>query len=561
MTSEGVDALNLGYRAEDLSPEELRAWTVLSERERSVLTKLESSGQRLLIGPRGSGKSTYLRLAYFEALSGTTTLPVYVNYSRSISLEPEFRRNPGALALFRQWLLSQILAGIGALVRELDFHLPEEDAEAVSKAAGVVNAVERQRVADVPDTEFAIGTTIDLLERLASTSGRKRVVLLLDDAAHAFSSEQQREFFEVFAALKSRYVSAKAAVYPGVTNYTPRFHVGHDAQLVDVWLKPDDAAYLEMMRQIALRRLGEEAYATLSRREGVIDYLALASFGLPRTFIVMLNQVLESDESAQLTSSTRLSDAAVSDAAEAAEKVFDSLQDKLPRYKNFVEVGHDLVAGSVAAIRDYNERRGEADASRAASIYLQAPFPPEVDRIVGFLEYAGLVRRSAPVSMGPEKYNVVVPHYAVLLRDNALGLGRNPSVVQSVEKLSHRDPAARVRRQLESVLGSKYLLRCRLDLASCPVCGFARENPEARFCFNCGARLEEASLYDELLSVPIDKLPLSEAILRRISEHSDLKKIKDVLMDEERQALLKIPYIGPVRATNIRGLAEEFIYE
>ncbi len=54
----GQDALNLGYRAEDLTPQELQQRTVLTARERGVLTKLESPGQRLLIGPRVSGKST-----------------------------------------------------------------------------------------------------------------------------------------------------------------------------------------------------------------------------------------------------------------------------------------------------------------------------------------------------------------------------------------------------------------------------------------------------------------------------------------------------------------------
>ncbi len=125
--------------------------------------------------------------------------------------------------------------------------------------------------------------------------------------------------------------------------------------------------------------------------------------------------------------------------------------------------------------------------------------------------------------MGDESYEVVVPHYALLLSGNALALGRNPSVAVATEALAQRDPHARVRRQVESLLGKEYLSRCRLDLASCSACGSQRENAEARFCFNCGARLEEASLYDELLSVSVDKLPLTDAMLKRISDHSDIR--------------------------------------
>ncbi len=379
-------ALNLGYRAEDLSPDELQQWTVLTDRERTVLAKLESPGQRLLIGPRGSGKSTYLKLAYYDALKGEAVLPVYVSYSRSISLEPEFRRNPNALALFRQWLLAQIIAGAAAVLADIgSVDVGTDDAQALATAEAMVTAIEGRRLGDAPSTDFALTPTLQLLERLAKSAGRKRIILLLDDAAHAFSSEQQREFFEVFGALKSRTVSAKAAVYPGVTSYTPRFHVGHDAQLVDVWLRPDDADYLEMMREVAQRRVSAEDFDKLLRREGVLDYLALASFGLPRTFILLVSQVLEASDERRLTASKTLSDTAIGDAADTALKVFESLQDKLPRYRNFVNVGRELVDRSVGAIREYNERRSEADAPRATTILLQRPLAAEIERVLGFL--------------------------------------------------------------------------------------------------------------------------------------------------------------------------------
>jgi hypothetical protein len=54
----------------------------------------------------------------------------------------------------------------------------------------------------------------------------------MDDAAHAFSQKQQGEFFEVFRELRSRRVACKAAVYPGVTSYSPNMQVGHEAELL-----------------------------------------------------------------------------------------------------------------------------------------------------------------------------------------------------------------------------------------------------------------------------------------------------------------------------------------
>lgn len=552
------------FRAEDLSRGELESLTVLSEREQEVLKSLESPGQRLLIGPRGSGKSTYLKLAYYRALDGERTLPVYVNYQRSISLEPEFHRSAKALPLFRQWLHANIIVGAAVAVNDCGGMLSETHTGTVEVARGLVSAVERLRFHEVTSLEFDLASTIEFLLECAQSVGRRRVVLLLDDAAHAFSPEQQREFFEVFAALRSRNVSAKAAVYPGVTSYTPRFHLGHDAQLIDVWLQPERAGYLEMFDDVASRRLPPEVYERLSRRENLMPYLAFAAFGIPRTFIAMLAQISEEDDENTLRNTKSLADDAIADAADSAHKVFLSLESKLPRYRHFVEIGTEFVDRSIEEIRQYNESRaGVAGDVRAKNILVKEPIPPEILRVLGLLEYAGVVRTQPGVVFDGSRasYRVVVAHYAFLLSRNALALGRNPSVSAAVNAMVGKEGRARVRRTLDRLLGRDFLLRCRLDLGACSNCGTRRENPEARFCSNCGARLEEASVYDELIGAPIDRLPISERLLERIKENSEIRTIKDVLLDDEGQTLLKVKYIGGVRASRIRAWAEDFVYE
>lgn len=556
-----LSSLGGNFRAEDLTREELQQLTVLSEREDGLLVALESAGQRLLTGPRGSGKSTYLKLAYFQALESASALPVYVNYSKSISLEPELRRTAQALPFFRQWLLAQIICGAGETLKALSVTPVANFADSMVLATQLVSAVERRRTDQAPDTAFDLSGTITLLESCAEMSGRRRVVLFLDDAAHAFAPEQQREFFEVFGALRSRRLSAKAAVYPGVTSYTPRFHVGHDAQLIDVWLRPDAAEYLRLMRDIARRRLDDASWETITRRDYLLEYVAYASFGLPRTFISMLSQMTEDDR--ELRSSKALADSAIAEASDNAVKVFTSLESKLPRYKNFVTVGRELVDAMVNTIGTYNARRDStgSQASRVAAISIREPLAPELQRILGFLEYAGLVRQGGSISNGGRSYRVVTPHYSLLLSRGALALGRNPSVANAVQMLQKRDAPSRLRRTIGSLLGNDFLERCRLDLGACSTCGAERESAEARFCANCGSRLEQVSVYDELLDAPLDALPISGPLLARIYEGSDIRKIKHVLLDEDRQALLKVKYIGSIRADRIRGLADEFVYE
>lgn len=553
------------FRAEDLSREQLERWTVLSEREHAILSSLESPGQRLLIGPRGSGKSTYLKMAYYRELNSQSVLPVYVNYSKSISIEPEFRRSASALPFFRQWILAQVMVGAVATLQELNQRVPEGLDPLYRTAQGLVSAVERRNLDSAPESEFDITGTIEFLGSCTASTVRRRSVLLLDDAAHAFSAEQQREFFEVFGALRSRSVSAKAAVYPGVTSYTPRFHVGQDAQLTNVWLKTDSPGFVEMMRDIAQRRLAKAQFDRLAQREGVIDYLALASFGVPRAFLAMIDQMLEEEgPGARASTAIRSADSAIAENGNGALKVFTSLEDKLPRYKNFVAIGQQLVESGIEAIREYNDRRTTVDGHKgtATTLLIREPVTPEIERVLGFLEYAGVVRPvPGGIRMGPDNsYRVIIPHFSLLITRTALGLGRNPSIASAIEALTRRNPHVRVRRQVGSLLGADYQSRCRLNLGACSSCQTERDNPEARFCSNCGARLEQVSVFEELLDAPIDKLPISNTILDRIKRHSDIRKVKDILLDDG-QALREVKYVGGKRASRIRVLAEEFIYE
>lgn len=555
-----ADLIDLGYRAEDMSRQELERCTILTPREQALLRKLKSAGQRLLIGPRGSGKSTYLRLARYQLLDEAAALPIYVNYAKSLSLEPDLRRDPSALAFFRQWVLALILRGL-AEARSVNASSSDHSyEERLMLATAVSDAVERRRADQAPESDFTLTEVLDTLEAVCELDGRKRVVLLLDDAAHAFSPEQQREFFEIFGNLRSRMVSAKAAVYPGVTTYTPRFQVGHDVQVSDVWLDPSDPDFLPMMSDVCERRLDRTSLSRLRSRRGALEYLALASFGLPRNFLSMVSQFLEEDDGSRLKNTTQLCDSAVEDSAAATIKVFLSLEEKLPRYKNFVAVGSDLVDACVDAIGARNAER--SGPSKIVSVLLQEPIPPEVDRILGLLEYAGVVRRSSSLSMGAKSFKSVAVHYSLLLSNRALGLGRNPSVEHAVEGLTAREASpARLRRTLASLLGKDFLSRCKLNLEACRRCGTPREIPEARFCSHCGAPLSEVSIYEELLSTSVEKLPISQKLLDRVLAAGQVNTVQDILTDEENLKLRAAEYIGPKRALQIKTLAEEFVYE
>jgi len=86
-----------------------------------------------------------------------------------------------------------------------------------------------------------------------------------------------------------------------------------------------------------------------------------------------------------------------------------------------------------------------------------------------------------------------------------------------------------------------------------------RVNEHAKFCSNCGVVLKTGSIFDEIVKHDIEKLGLTKKRVQTIKEHSDIRTIKDILMDHDNRELRGISSIGEIWAKLIRSLAEEYI--
>lgn len=544
-------------RAENLSWRELESWTTYTPREQHVVRKLRGPGAKLVTGPRGSGKSTLLKTAYFQSLSAKDALPVYVNYAKSLALEPLFHKRADALQLFRQWVLWKIVDGLSASFREAKEDMPLELTRLVPDVAKIIRAYETGRVPEVLPS-IAPSEVIELLEVCAQKFGAERCVVLMDDAAHAFSQEQQREFFEVFRELRSRRVACKAAVYPGVTSYSPNMHVGHEAELLEAWSLPDEDNYLEGMRSLVERRLPPAYSNSLRDKQELVDYLALAAFGLPRAFLNMLADVFDVDADESPRPTRLKAERAVASQAQEVRGVFAALARKLPRYATFVSMGGELERALIRTVSTFNALQGVA-IRKAKVVAIEQPIEPALQKLLNLLEYAGLVRPSGAVSRGVKgRFSRYTIHYALLLSENALRLGKSVAMQETVRVLRGRNPHAFARAKSAKLLGSGYSERCTLDLPPCQNCGAARISEEQKFCMRCGQELSEASIYAELLHAPISVLALPEKKLQGIAEGSSLETVQDILLDDELQQLRKVRGIGPVWARKIRTAAEEF---
>lgn len=544
-------------RAENLPRTSLEQWTKLSDRETLAVAKLRGTGAKLLIGPRGSGKSTLMRVAYYELLDGQDTLPVYVNYAQHLALEPMFHSRSDATELFRQWVLGKVVVGTVESLDELGAEHPDDQVIASSQIL-----VDELQTGQAPsDVEYMSPSRLTaFLNRVAKSVGRKRVVLLFDDAAHAFSARQQREFFEIFRQMKSRTIAPKAAVYPGVTSYSANMHIGHDAEMVEAWYRSDDPSFLDTMQDVLSRRLPSELLEEFTGdRHDFLRYLALASFGLPRSFLAMIQEVLEYDEDTgkHSTPTRRSAEKAVERNVDNLRQLFASTGTKIPRYSNLIAEGQRLEQSVIAALRRMNADRPVE--SKTITVGFRQPLASQFLQVLNLMAYAGVLRKIETQSRGSagmfDRYEM---HAGFVIAANALSLGRSPSTRDIVTALTSRSTSTLVRGRTETFLGPDYLSRCTLNLTPCLACGAPRASEDAQFCMRCGKPLTEKSLYKEILQRPVGDLPIPPKKKAALVK-TQLKTIEDILLDVQFTELIKGRYIGPVWAKRIHSAAEEYV--
>lgn len=547
-------------QAEYLDRQSFIQWGADHPDEAAILKKLTQGGAKLITGPRGCGKTTLILKAYNRMLEDSVALPVYVNFKRSLVLEPLYVSGDRGTYVFNQWIILKLYEGVYKSVHELGR----------SVSLSVPRDVVVERISALEMSNFSgsdqLGLTLDQVEhdilRVLEKLDRVRCVLLLDDAAHAFSAEQQRDFFDFFRQIKSREISPKAAIYPGVTSYSSSFHVGHDAEEVDVWVKPDRPGYLQFMRRVIRGRFPPEVLEVLERDSQAMDFLCYASFGIPRAFLNMLQSLTEAGASDIATAGLkrRAVQQGVKQHFHNTLKLFRSLQDKVPTYKNFVENGETLLANAVELVKKYN--KGKSRDRQSVSIAINsAEMSPELSRLFSLFQYAGLCIAKGTVSRGEKgRFDIYVLHYAGLIDANALFGEKAVNIDEYVHAFGARDAHEFARVSPGSLTNGRSVPEVfELSLPPCGVCNTPRTNKDARFCAACGARLTSSSTYQQLLVRDISVLPLTEARVAKIKSQSSIRKIKDILLVREHRQLRGVDRIGPFWAERIVRLAEEFV--
>ncbi|MEZ9635251.1 hypothetical protein AB4299_18635 [Vibrio cyclitrophicus] len=554
-------------QAEYIPLQSFKKWTISHQNEVDIIKKLTQGGAKLITGPRGCGKTTLMLKAYNKLMSNkrSNTLPVYVNFKSSLKLEPLYRNNPNAAYWFNQWLLLKVLLG---LYESLEI---SNDGQlfplVLSKAhiQKVVELLEMGRVDLIDENEDHVSVSIvdSAINTVISSLGKSRCALLLDDAGHAFSAEQQHDFFEFFREVKSKSISPKAAIYPGVTSYSSSFHVGHDAEEIDVWIKPNESGYLEFMHQLLRSRFNDHVYTQLTKDGNLLNLMCYAAYGIPRSLLNMISELckINGDISDDNANSIKLDNkkvlSAIKSSFEKSYQIYDSLRLKLPMYNNFIDAGASFFENSLKILKEFN--KGGDSNKQSSIIAIKRPISPELGKVIGFFQYSGVISPSGISSRGNKGvYELYELHYAAIIDRNVFFSSRGINVENYCLAFKNR-PNHHYPRHAEQSLLEALEYSFTLALPACDVCKTPRLSDEARFCMNCGAKLKDASVFEDIVNQDISKLPITENRAQSIKENSKINSIKDILMDHDNKQLRSVRMIGPEWAKKIRNYAEEFI--
>lgn len=554
-------------RADQLTIQQISTSLAEGAMLRKARQKLLGTGAKLLIGPRGTGKTHLMRFTYSHALTNKSQpLILYSSFNRYLHLEPLLKKTPDALKRFHSWVLAKILLSAfeyiddlsadKAILASLD---PIYDHEKLSNLVALLERGSGLELYESYGQFITIDHVIRAIRSLTSKFGRSRAVLLLDDAALSLADQYLVAFFEVFRILKVEGISPKASVYPGTTQYGPTFHAAHEAEEIPLWLSVEDPAYSLIMGEIASRRLSPEQQKQIS--PDILELFKYTAFGIPRVFMRLLREFFSENAGSSQSKINKIIDHQV----DLIFAEYESLALKLKQYNSVIQTGKELFNTTTTEISQSQSK----DLSRrniALGIKRDANWTPLVERMVKFLIEVGMLYPLQSVSHGPDRtYERYIPHIAFLYKAGAFKEGKRNSFRGLAEVMGQQPTKHPVRRELSTILTAQSLLNLKLDLPPCQKCGTQRFNDSQQFCHSCGERLVISSLFEGCMKLPLSEVPgISNAIITRINEKTKLRTIGDVTtLQDASSELQKADYVGPRRAekivSQVQLTVEEFL--
>lgn len=289
------------YRTEDIKSNEILNYFVETKEDRKFVEEIKSRNPIILVGSRGVGKSFILRVAEAELqndLQELKVFPIYVTFTKGTLIHTTDPQQ------FQHWMLARLCANTIRALRKQGLIVSAPQSVSVFSGGsqnGTIDPPPIEHIATQFESSWKNPTqhisisglpTVDdfknAVEDLCESANLERVVFLIDEAAHIFRPEQQRQFFTLFRDLRSPYLTCNAAVYPGVTSFGETFQPTHDATFLSIdrnVLAPD---YVSNMREIVEKQAESDLLKRISQNGHNFAVLAYAANGNPRLLLKTL---------------------------------------------------------------------------------------------------------------------------------------------------------------------------------------------------------------------------------------------------------------------------------
>ncbi|WP_323953506.1 ORC-CDC6 family AAA ATPase [Aeromonas caviae] len=386
------------FRTEDIRPDEVLKFFVETGKDRQIVDALKNRNPVVLIGSRGVGKSFLLRVAQNELMNSFDTdkvFPVYISFVRSsllLSSDPD---------QFKHWMLARICSSI---IRALNkAGLLGSAPKSINLLAGetvnsAINITKVEKIAEKYEESWkhpqesinidglpSADEFKDALEDLADDLGINRFVLLIDEAAHIFLPEQQRQFFTLYRDLRSHCITCNAAVYPGVTSFGETFQPVHDATMLSIdrdILSPD---YIENMREIVQKQADSSLLSQIAQNGKNFAILAYAASGNPRLLLKTMSRC------------TRVNSQQVNETIREFYRTeiwaeHSVLSEKYSGHQNLIDWGRNFIENQVLPeLKLKNEKYLSSEKATSAFFWVHRDSPEIVKEALRVLAYTGVV--------------------------------------------------------------------------------------------------------------------------------------------------------------------------
>ncbi|WP_215398415.1 hypothetical protein [Rheinheimera oceanensis] len=552
-----IESHEFEERADYLPESYITDRTAKSQFFDDIQKKLIQVGAKLLIGPRGTGKTHHMRCAYISCKNDISKpLPIYVTFNHYLRLETYINESSNAIGIFHAWVLAKI--AVSCMQDYTDERKLDDFTEDDLKL--FIGAVEKQQYSSDFDNiinSLSVSKVQEFIQEIMHRNSRKRAVLLLDDAALTLTPEYMAEFFEVFRSLKSAYISPKASVYPGSTQYGPRFHLGHDAEPVHVWLSVENPKYLEFMTSLTEQRFSSD----ISIPSEILDLFKYAAFGIPRAFIMMVRSYAQISTGSSQVKFNRI----IEERRKYILAEYLSIAEKLMQYKGVINLGEEFLNSIVELLKKANHDNLEKDNLNFEKVIAVgiADIPNKADRMIRFLIEAGLLYEAEPISHGVDrKLRRFIPHISFLLAVRAFTKSKGFNAGELLTVLKGKSAKHPIRPSFATIIPSEKLSKLNLDLPPCTVCKATRLTEKQKFCHQCGAPLVDHSTFRNCMAKPLSELPLSDFQKRAIKEKTSFVTVEDVIMSQDPASeLQKAKFVKTARANAIYGKINAWINE